>query len=294
MDHMVVTLMFNEGTSMSGVNGHTLAGHIELSADKFDIDLSGDIDISSLMQVSKLNLSFLATSDNLNDYLGDKVHPTTQEFNDFDVLGKSVESANISNARDVREEVFTAEQEKEKELEEQQDNFVAVLAIIQENLRPEDVEFQTWNVGGQDWQVSNAGIQATIARIEHDLDGMAEEYGLDEQQKQDLVDLKDELKGKSAEEQQAILDRVAKENPAVAKAFMNDAENQSAELKSVYDHNVQAEVANDVIVTASDSFDDFSSAPVLSANFNPNAIGEVPVVDGQIAKVEPSVGYGLG
>ena len=291
---MVVTLMFNEGTSMSGVNGHTLAGHIELSADKFDIDLSGDIDISSLMQVSKLNLSFLATSDNLNDYLGDKVHPTTQEFNDFDVLGKSVESANISNARDVREEVFTAEQEKEKELEEQQDNFVAVLAIIQENLRPEDVEFQTWNVGGQDWQVSNAGIQATIARIEHDLDGMAEEYGLDEQQKQDLVDLKDELKGKSAEEQQAILDRVAKENPAVAKAFMNDAENQSAELKSVYDHNVQAEVANDVIVTASDSFDDFSSAPVLSANFNPNAIGEVPVVDGQIAKVEPSVGYGLG
>ena len=291
---MVVTLMFNEGTSMSGVNGHTLAEHIELSADKFDIDLSGDIDISSLMQVSKLNLSFLATSDNLNDYIGDKVHPTTQEFNDFDVLGKSVESANISNARDVREEVFTAEQEKEKELKEQQDNFVAVLAIIQENLRPEDVEFQTWNVGGQDWQVSNAGIQATIARIEHDLDGMAEEYGLDEQQKQDLVDLKDELKGKSAEEQQAILDRVAKENPALAKAFMNDAENQSAELKSEFMHKTQAKVANDVTVTASDSFDDFSSAPILSANFNPNAIGEVPVVDGQIAKVEPSVEYGLG
>ncbi len=252
--------------------------------------------------------AYIATKENPSEFLTAVVHPTTQAFWDFDAMGLTVESANIGRAKFVKEQIEIEADEKEQEKNQQQDAFAEFIAIMQGVLNPEDYELHDWNINGQQYQVSKAGIEATLDRIRNDLDGMAEEYGLSDDQKQKLDDLEKEMRGKTPEEQQAILDRFAKDNPEVVEAFMKEQEKQATGLKRELDSKLaldnEVENQNEQQLSMSgpqetyseDSFfDDLGGMESeIAAEFNPNAFGDSPAPMEQVAPVTKKLEIGLG
>ena len=229
-----------------------------------------------------------------------RLSPYLAVWGDFSAMGLSTESANIGAMWERQKEFAIEIKKKENEAEQNRENAVIATALMQDIYQPEDYELHNFTVNGKTYQVSQAGIDATIDRIENDLDGMAEEYNLSDEQKQKLDDLKDRLKGKTWEEQQAIIQDFAKGNPDIVDAFLDNANKDSVELELSQEHKAEATQLNtpDTLVNNDDmGFDEFDSNPVISAEYNMVAQGEVvsitPELDNsgvQYVHIEPSIG----
>lgn len=274
-----------------------LAGHIQLVEEQFE-----DFSQSDLITASNMALEFVSNFFDPNQYLSSKPHPSVEAFSDFDALGRSNESANIGLVKENQKIAVIEAEKQEKKKDQQQDTIIDFIAVLKEQ-QLERLKIEPWRVGDKDWDVSDAGIDATIERIHNDLDGMAEEYGLSDEQKQVLETLGEELEGKSKSEQEAILNRYDTEHPDVVDVFMDNTEKQSRSLAPKAEHTQKAEVQTEektvqnTNVEASsfdDLFDDSFSAPSeISASFNSPAQGETPSQVAHVGEPTTKIEFGL-
>ena len=109
-----------------------LAAQIQLDESDFAFNSSGNIDVSGMLVSSRMIIDFLASKASPSEYIGFTMHPSLQEFYDFDAMGRSSESANIGYLKAVSKNSQIAQDEKEQESENIQDAYQDTLDQIEE------------------------------------------------------------------------------------------------------------------------------------------------------------------
>lgn len=113
-----------------------LAAQIQLDESDFAFNSSGNIDVSGMLVSSRMIIDFLASKANPSEYIGFTMHPSLQEFYDFDAMGRSSESANIGYLKAVSKN----SQIEEKKEEKKQDNIQNAIEEVFEDIQEKRIE----------------------------------------------------------------------------------------------------------------------------------------------------------
>lgn len=260
-----------------------LAAQIQLDESDFAFNSSGSIEVSGMLVSSRMTIDFLASKESPSEHIGFTMHPSLQEFYDFDAMGRSSESANIGYLRAVSKNIEIATKEEEKK----QDNIQNLAEeVIRDRHEERMQDMRKWG----DLQYTDEDLETALSNILKDREGVQARNGLTDEETDNVMDHVAYLLALSPEERAKQIEEI--NDPDTATIIKQELEQVVGERKSEVDLTVTSNERNELDDFFDMPEDDslFSSAPPISDNFANEVAGIGPNAQSFAPKDSPDIG----